>query len=382
MKKRTREYVMNNKKVGIITFHRAHNCGSILESFAMQKTLTNLRYDAELINFSSNGQRDMYRVLSRKLSIKSMIKNILILPFLVRVKRHYCNYDEFINKNLKVSEGDYSSEDELRAVGDKYDIYLAGSDQIWNITIPDYDISYFLSFTNKKKIAYAPSFGAKNILEYAQDPAIYKDLIMKFSDLSTRERNGQKWIYDLTKRKVPVVLDPTLLLERKEYDSLIEDSKVKGDYIFYYSPRYKKNINKFVKRISKKYNLPVIVWNSKDYALKGLYRYGFKMTYKQNPGIYLDLMKNAKLVITTSFHGSIFSTIYRKNFFVIKNGGMYGSDDRVITLLDELKISDRLIEPEFDVNKEYLDDMNYDGFQENLDELKKKSLNYLEKALK
>ena len=154
-----------NKKVGIMTFHRSHNCGSILESFAMQKAVTNLGYEAELINFSSDGQRDMYRVFSKQYKIKKIIKNILVLPLFLTLKRHYNNYADFIEKHLRVSSGDYRIESDLKNIKDNYDIFLAGSDQIWNITIPDYDISYFLSFTEKKKIAYAPSFGAKNILD-------------------------------------------------------------------------------------------------------------------------------------------------------------------------------------------------------------------------
>lgn len=370
-----------NKKVGIMTFHRSHNCGSILESFAMQKAVTNLGYEAELINFSSDGQRDMYRVFSKQYKIKKIIKNILVLPLFLTLKRHYNNYADFIEKHLRVSSGDYRIESDLKNIKDNYDIFLAGSDQIWNITIPDYDISYFLSFTEKKKIAYAPSFGAKNILDNSSNPEIYCNLLKKFSHLSIRENNGKKWIRNMIGVDVPVVLDPTLLIDKKEYDTLERESGIRGDYIFYYSPQYKKDINKFVKRISKKYKLPVIVWNSKEYIIKGLYRHGFKMAYEQDPGVYLNLIKNAKLVITTSFHGSIFSSLYHKDFWVIKNGGMYGEDDRVITLLDEIGMSSRLIEPNFNSDYNYFKATDYSSFNGNLDTLKKESLKYLKGAL-
>ncbi|MDO4967208.1 MAG: polysaccharide pyruvyl transferase family protein [Candidatus Saccharibacteria bacterium] len=371
-----------NKKVGIITFHRSHNCGSILESFAMQKIVSKLGYSAELINFSSNGQRDMYRVFSKQRKIKKIIKNIIVLPLFRTIRRHYNNYADFIKKHLKVSSGDYKTESDLKNIKDNYDIFLAGSDQIWNITIPDYDISYFLPFTEKKKIAYAPSFGAKNILDNSASPEIYCDLLKKFNYLSVRENNGKKWIYDMTGISVPVVLDPTLLIGREEYDKLERDSGIKGKYIFYYSPQYKKDINKFVKRVSKKYKMPVIVWNSKEYIIKGLYRYGFKMAYEQDPGIYLNLIKHAELVITTSFHGSIFSSIYRKKFWVMKNGGMYGDDDRVLTLLDELKLSDRLIEPTFDESCDYMErEIDYSSYKTALIKHKKESIDFLEEAL-
>lgn len=370
------------KKLGIITFHRAHNCGSIMESFAMQKITEKLGYDSELINFSSPGQRDMYYVFSKKKKFKKYVKNMLVSPFYKILIRHYNDYKLFVKNNLKVSEGDYISEDDLKTIENKYDIFLAGSDQIWNITIPDYDISYFLSFVNsKKKIAYAPSFGSKNIMKYAEDPSKYIELFKKFDYLSIRENNGKKWLEEMTGREIPVVLDPTLLVDKEEYYKLEGESGIKGDYIFYYSPQYKEGINKFVKKLSKKYKLPVIVWNSKEFALKHLYRFGFKMAYHQDPGIYLDLIKNAKMVITTSFHGTIFSTIYRKKFWVMKNGDMYGEDDRVITLLNQLKMLDRLIEPNFNNDEDYEKDVNYADYDKNLPELREKSLEYLKKAL-
>ena len=105
------------------------------------------------------------------------------------------------------------------------------------------------------------------------------------------------------------------------------------------------------------------------------------MAYEQDPGVYLNLIKNAKLVITTSFHGSIFSSLYHKDFWVIKNGGMYGEDDRVITLLDEIGMSSRLIEPNFNSDYNYFKATDYSSFNGNLDTLKKESLKYLKGAL-
>lgn len=370
------------KKIGIITFHRSHNCGSIMESFAMQTIVKDLGYENELINFSSEGQRDTYRVFSKKRKIKKYIKNILLSPYYSMLKRHFNDYESFIKKHLLVSKGDYSECEELEKIDENYDAYIAGSDQIWNITIADYNDAYFLPFTNKKKIAYAPSFGSKDILKYSDNPEHFKTMMNKFEKLSVREKNGQKWIKDLTGREAKLVLDPTLLIDKEKYFVLEEKSGVKGDYIFYYSPQYKKDIDKFVKKLSKKYNLPVIVWNSREIALKGLFFKGFKTTIHQNPGIYLDLIKNAKYIITTSFHGAIFSTIYNKKFWVMKNGDMYGEDDRVITLLRLLDLEDRLIEPLFKENFSYDKEVNYENYNKSLKKYRQDSIDYLKEALK
>lgn len=136
-----------------------------------------------------------------------------------------------------------------------------------------------------------------------------------------------------------------------------------------------------VKKISKKYNMPVIAFNSKAYYLRGMNFTGFRLPSFEDPKAYLQLMKNAELVITTSFHGTVFSTIYRKKFWVIKNGGMYENDDRVMTLLSDLSISDRLIELPFDKKFNYMNPVNYANYEQSLKSLKNKSQIFLKNAL-
>ena len=97
----------------------------------------------------------------------------------------------------------------------------------------------------------------------------------------------------------------------------------------------------------------------------------------ETPSLYLNLIKNAKLVITTSFHGTIFSTIYKKNFIVVKNGDMYGNDDRVITLLNQLKMESRLLPFEFSENYNYLEDIDYSEYNRILPKLQEKAIRYI-----
>lgn len=371
------------KKIGIITFHASHNCGSMMQAYAIQKVLDKLGFKNEIIDFQNDGQKDMYAVVHKKKNIKNFIKNVLLYSSRKKLESQWNDYNEFKNKTFKLSSEEYSNYSELKCCNDKYDYFLSGADQIWNITIKDSDDCYFLNFVddNKKRVAYAPSFGAKNIAEYSDDPQKYADFLNKYDSLSIRENNGQKWIENLIGKKVPVVLDPTLLLESNEYEKLIEKSGFDGKYIFYYSPTYSRRIDKFVKKISKKYKLPVVVWNAREFYMKKEYLNGFILPEKINPGVYLDLIKNAELVITTSFHGTIFSTIYRKKFFVIKNGNMYTTDDRVLTLIQQLGIEARLIEPKFNDENDYLSCVDYVKYEENLNELREKSIQFLKESL-
>lgn len=364
------------KKIGIITFHNSYNCGSMLESYAMLKTLEKIDSNAEIIDFSSKGQKKLYSVFFENRSIKNFIKNLVILPHSLKIKRNNIEYENFKNKNFRLSKK-YNSNSDL--TDDDYNIVVAGSDQIWNITIEDYDDAYFLNWVNKaKKIAYAPSFGAKSIIKYSNDTEKYKKFIKDFNALSVRENNGKNWISELTNRDAELLIDPTLLLSQDEYNLILDDTCTpEEDYIFFYCPGFKRELCVFVKEISKKYNLPVIVWSTKSFYTKSIFTFGFKLPKYESPSVYLSLIKNAKLIFTTSFHGTIFSTIYRKKFYTLKNGEMYGDDDRVITLLKQIGMENHLLEPYMDENKNYLEDIDYEVYEEKLYKLQCKANDYI-----
>ena len=365
------------KKVGIITFHNSYNCGSMLETYAMQEAIKKRGFTTEIVNFSSKGQKELYSIYFKNNKPRNIIKNLMILPHYKRVKNNNNKYEQFKIENFALSNA-YTDNDIISEKG--YSTVIAGSDQIWNITIKDYSDAYFLNWVRKaKKVAYAPSFGARNILKFSNTSEKYKDYINDFDAVSIREENGKKWLKDLCNIDVPVLIDPTLLHDAKDYEKIeAKDFKTNKDYIFFYSPTFNAEICKYVKKIADKYNLEVITWSTKSYITKRVKRFGFKLAEYENPSMYLSLIKNSKLVITTSFHGTIFSTIYRKNFITVKNGEMYGDDDRVRTLLEQLKMTDRLIPFEFDDSFDYLADIDYSEYEKILPKLRKKANKYLD----
>ena len=368
------------KKVGIITFHNSYNCGSMLESFALHKYLLKSGVDNEIVNFSNDGQKRLYSIYERNHNVKDIVKNMILFPHRKRLKYNNLCYQKFQERNFKMTK-EYSSMSELS--DDNYSVVVAGSDQIWNVTIVDFDDAYFLPWVKKaRKVAYAPSFGARNILKHAKNPSKYQKCLDDFDALSVREENGKKWIKELTGKEVEVLIDPTLLLEAKDYDLIRDkDYKVPEKYLFFYCPTFQKDICQFVSKIAKKYQLPVITWSSKKYYIHNIKKYGFTLADYESPAVYLTLIKNASLVITTSFHGTIFSSIYQKKFFTIKNGDMYKEDDRVLTLLDSLGLMNRLIPYEYDRNFDYLQDINYQNYDKNLKRLQKKAKKYIKENI-
>lgn len=375
----------NNKKVGIITFHASHNCGSMLQAYALQCFLEKQGYDARMIDFSSYGQQELYRLYNKNKSLKFVIRNLIFFFNRKRLKNTRARYDNFKKQYFNLTDFFVADMNELSEnTFDDYYAVVAGADQIWNTTINDYDDAYFLPFVkNAKRIAYAPSFGAKNPLEHAKDIDKIKGFLNDFNSLSIRENNGQKWIEKMIGKKVPVVLDPTLIIEKNDYDKITSTAlNLPHKYIFYYSPSYSLKINKLVRKISKKYKLPVIAFNGKAFYLRGMNFSGFKLPDFEDPTAYLQLMKNSEMVITTSFHGSIFASIYHKKFWVVKNGGMFGEDDRVLTLMTQMNLCDRIISMDFDNNFDYMQPIDYKAYEENLEKSKAFSQNYLIEALK
>lgn len=364
------------KKVGIITFHNSYNCGSMLESFAIHHYLLKRGIDNEMIHFSNEGQQRLYDIYERNHNVKDLVKNIILFPHRKRLKYNNLCYQKFQEENFKMTKS-YSKMSEL---DDRdYSVVVAGSDQIWNVTIVDFDDAYFLPWVKKaKKVAYAPSFGARNILKYSKNPEKYKNYINCFDALSIREKNGQKWLKELTGKDVDVLIDPTLLLDKKDYDRIVDkDYEVPDNYIFFYCPTFDKDICKFVKQVADNYQLPVITWSSKKFFIHNIKKYGFTLAEYESPAVYLKLIKHATLVFTTSFHGTIFSSIYKRKFFTIKNGDMFGEDDRVLTLLESLGLMEQLIDYSYDENFDYLQEVNYKEYDRNLKTLQKKAKKFI-----
>ena len=371
------------KKIGIITFHNSYNCGSMLESFAIQQYLKKNGIDNEIIDYSSDGQKQLYSVFENEISIKNILKNLILLPHYKHIKNNNLKYEKFKKSNMHLSKN-YKNKSDLKK--SEYDCVIAGSDQIWNITIEDFDFAYFIDFSNNcKKIAYAPSFGAKNPKKYASQENFEKieKLLNDFNYISIRENNGKKWLKENFDINAKVLLDPTLLLNMEDYN-LIEShyEKYENDnYIFLYCPSFNIQVCKLVKKIANKYNLKVITWSGKSYYKKFIMRFGFKLVDFEDPSLYLKLIKDAKLVITTSFHGTIFSTIYQKKFFTIKNGEMFGDDDRVKTLIENLSLNDRLIDSKFDEKFNYLSEIDFTEVNKKIAFLRLNTKEFFKKAL-
>lgn len=332
------------RKIGIITFHASYNCGSMLQAYALQKTIQR-RYGAlcEIINYSNPEQQRMYSILYKPRNIKDVFRNMLNLVFYYKIKKHCIDYEKFQKNNFHLSGTRIDSLKELQESNIDYDVYIAGSDQVWNINARDFDDAYFLPFVKSgTKVAYAVSLGATNP-NHLNNRMTYAAYLESFNGISVREKNAQRWIGKLTNKNISICVDPTLLLPTDEWKKITGEREIKGKYIFWYTMVYKKEIREIVTKIGKKYHMPIYVLDAREWSRRALYLHGIKLADNGGPGSFLSLIKNAELIITSSFHGAVFSNIFKKNFWYINIHNKNTDDDRASFLLSQLGLQDRYI---------------------------------------
>jgi len=379
---------MKKLKIGIMTFHASHNCGSILQAYALQNVLNkNYGHEVEIIDFSNPNQRDLYARFSKKLKIKKIAKNIFFLPMYKEISKQFETYDQFIHHRLNLTPNNYRTSEEMAKDPylKKYDVIISGGDQVWNVNIEDGDIAYFLDFAKDvKKISYAVSMGGSNINKYLKNKPEYINCLHGFSNISIREGNGQKWLYELDELTSKIVADPTLLLSKEEwinYFPTVKIPMIKEPYIFYYGSNENSEINEFLERVSKRFNKKVYVFEPKNWWRHTSHSKKINLSKNYGPEAFLNLIYNASMVFTVSFHGTIFSTLLNKIFWYLDSYVVSDDDDRASFLLEQLGLMSRFI----NTKKVSLDDLQekpvYEEVFSKIEKLKSKSFAYIEQTL-
>jgi hypothetical protein len=368
-------------KIGILTFHCADNYGAVLQAFALQSVIEALGVKAEIIDYRPEKLIETYRIkkpdkfnfinYGKYIAVKSLFSK----KFEKRVKL----YDEFRNNYLKLSKSRYFKSLEIEKNPPEYDIYIVGSDQVWNPKhIEQYGHAYLLNFVQKKtkRISYAASV-VERIPDYLIN--IYKENLNKFDSISVREKSSKNILKEIIDKHISVVVDPVLLIEKSRWDDLIKGVKKSADdYIFVYDLVKDELIYKTANYLSLKTHLPVITFSYNFY--KNLYSNYIGSIYFKGPEDFIWCIKNAKFVLTNSYHGFIFSLIYEKPFIVLPHPTR-GS--RMRYLLDELGIPEKLIDNENDVPKKIneIDNIKYENIKYKINLLKESSVSYLKKAI-
>ncbi len=366
-------------KIGIITLSASFNCGSMLQSYALKKILEKYG-DVEIINFSSEASHKMYDIVPNSLFERLRMKRTRgeLLEELI-IERDA--YNKFRREMLGISGKEYFAKD-LSKISSKYDIVVAGSDQVWNVCMSDFDEAFFCGWTNSKKVAYAPSLGGHDIRESTNANKII-ECVKAFDCLSVREKIGQNCLEDIVKKEITKVLDPTLVYGEDNWKKIVGSPIVSGEYIFFYSWAYcYEELRQIVAQRSKETNLPVYVIDAHKWRKHCYMEDGFVLCKEAGPMAFLNLMCYAKECYVESFHGMVFAYIFRKNFWLLDtHENLSELDTRLREFVNLLNANDRILTKYNYMQKNIEEAITY-GENENLRDMRKISLEYIERTMK
>lgn len=365
-------------KVGIITFACAHNYGAYYQVFALQKTLELQGYEVDIINYRPSSIYNVYKLrkykknISKSQKIKTYTKQTAKLYLKEYWKiRKFNNFERAINNDLNTTKI-FRNLKELKSENFDYDIIIAGSDQIWNYDLTKkVDPAYFIDFGPEKaiKIAYAPSLGKDKITDSAKD--VFKKYLRNFDHLSIREETSKDAIKELTDNDIKVVSDPTFLLDKTVYDEhKIKSSYSKKEYIYvHFIGGVDENVIKSAEYVSNKLGVPVL-HNSK----KGIFENELDSRISIHPNEMLSVIENAEFIVSNSFHFTALPIIFEKKFITIPHSKRPG---RMLNLLGNLDLKDRLIFDSSNISDDIFNDINYVKVAKKIQKSKDSSLEYL-----
>lgn len=373
MKKKANSSEGNVKKAGILTFHQAANYGAVLQAYALKEVYEDLGYETHIINYtqdwSETAPAPIHDFVNGQHSVGTALKCVRGMMSYSGDKTRWSRFAKFREDYLDESIECTSPED-INALG--YDVYIAGSDQIWNyrITGEKFDPVFFLQFdTAATKIIYAAS---------AQDTPFPKDKEIEFLDMlkntqcpiGIREEKLAAYVEKITGVRHPVVLDPTLLAGRKIMERIKTPEPPAHPYILIYQIDANPYTDISVKSLEARFQCPVYTmtvprWGD-THGRKG----------EADPAEFLSLLKGARFLVTNSFHGIALSLLFEKNFYVYDNNGVM---TRIDGLLELCHLKNRKVKLTSDIDE--TSSIDYHVVSSILERARQSSRDFLSAAL-
>ncbi|MCF8380671.1 MAG: polysaccharide pyruvyl transferase family protein [Bacteroidales bacterium] len=360
-------------RVGLLTFHSAHNYGAVLQTYATQQTIRGLGHNIDVIDYCPDYLIKQHVFLNLKhkpasLKFKLLIESLFC--FFWRYKRRK-GFDNFIQSKLNLSSEKYGNHPFSSNVN--YDAYVMGSDQIWNIKLTKgFDDVYWGNFIARKsaiKISYAASMSNYRLEDNQKQKML--SFLKNFHSIGVREEELKHYLSSNFKIKATTVLDPTFLIEKSDWKKISKNPQIEKKYILVYSIQLNDDAMRIARSLAKSINAVVIELTA-SVDKKAI----FNNHQTASPEEFLGLFENAEFIITSSFHGTAFAIIYNKPFFSIRQDSE--KDYRQKTILEKLGLLERFISrditPDFQI-------INYDETNKKLELLRNESKTFLKSNL-
>lgn len=344
-------------KIGILTFHCAINYGAVLQAYGLQETLKSMGHEVSIIDYRPNYLLRPYRLFFPEafkghgllVNIRFFIRELLAIP--IRYKRR-CAFNRFIERYLHLEHLDVQSED------NDFDCFVFGSDQIWNPQITGGDPIFFGDapcFKGKKMLTYAASAGSVTSLKEI-DIEQLKGRLSNLSALSVREKSLSDCLSEELQLENQLVVDPVLLAGKNIYQEIASNKKSKKPYLLFFSLWKNDEALHIARKKAVLEGLELVEMYSMVESIKDR-----KTLQCLTPNKFIGLFKDASYVVSTSFHGTVFSILFHKPFICV--GHNFGKS-RFHSLLDMLGMQDVLVDisnineyVEKEIDWEYVDNV-------------------------
>lgn len=385
-------------RIGIVTYwSSSDNYGQQLQCFALQKYLIGLGHDAYLIKYMPTSHIPLWRRIARSVKYRLLVsseqkekdRNTKLISERNKLLNCSRGFKEFRDKYIKSTEIVYRNIKELRNNPPAADIYICGSDQVWNNSLKDPDTAgWFLDFGKPtvKRVSYAASIGRD--IDSSEINRFTKYL-KNFNAISVREQKAYTLCHQLGFDKSIIAIDPTLLLNSSAYDSIEIDSNgtdVAGKpYVFIYTLNIRTAEEIYwddFQKIIAKDGLQIRSVSSSGYLPARELLSGIENEQATIPE-WLNLIKYSEYVITTSFHGVVFCLLYHKPFYAVLLNNEYSKgNDRIISLLESLDLSFLIISNKESLTQAGFDRIDWVEVDEKIVLLRKKSVHFIDEILK
>lgn len=356
-------------KIGIITFHCAINYGAVLQAYGLQEYLKSIGHDVYVINYRPDYLLYPYRLFfperlkcsGLKGSLYVFLRELLSIP--IRFKRRI-KFRRFCRQRLSIINLDLQSED------NDFDLFILGSDQIWNREITEDDSVFWgdaRAFQCKKLITYAASAGSVRVLSEINKSDI-RDRLSDFYSISVREKSLSTYLLENIGIESQVVLDPVLLAGRNAFEQISCKINVNKPYLLFFALEGNDDAVAFAEYQASAMGLELIIMFSMKEALKDR-----RVKQTLSPDEFISYFQQASFVITTSFHGTAFSILFEKEFVFYSSG--VAQSERMCNLLSELGLSERI----YSTGEKFriFDKIDYTSVEQKLEKNRMASIDYL-----
>lgn len=360
---------MKKKQVGILTFHFAVNPGSALQAYGLWRTINDLNSEVEchVINYQGSRYRNSFVKFPQKPTLTSLAMYFFSSSWYKRYQKFWKNTNAAIKPKHCL--------DEKALAGIKgYDYIVVGSDQIWNTELTHRNYNYFLPFiSGMKKISYAASIGLRDFPE--EDKQNIATFLQDFSCISVREQQAKVAVENLIGTQPQVVIDPSLLLKKKEYEDFAVHPRLKKKYIFLYLRHKDSKIVPLAKRLADTLGLQIVDCHN---GVRKIIKDSI-FVRQPDPRKWLGWIMDAEYVFTDSFHGCAFCINLNKPFYVMISSANSEMSSRIYNILDKYQMTDRMITDQSDLMA--MRDMSFDYSNKMLEQDRQVAIAYLKSAL-